>query len=136
MIMKILKKCLNRETIMYLLCGLLVTGLSFGLYFFSAWLGMGVAAANTVSTVISVVVAYLLNKVFVFRSESWDITVVFRELLAFCGGRVVTFLMETGLLVLSVEIMGLPNLPCKCFTAVMVVIGNYIISKWAVFKRK
>jgi putative flippase GtrA len=96
--------------------------------------GMGTAAANTVSTVIAVVFAFFINKFFVFRSASWVLKVVLREFAAFCLGRLATYLMETGLLVVMIDWMGWPSMICKGFTMVLVVVGNYIISKWAVFR--
>ena len=68
-----------------------------------------------------------------FRSASWAPAVLTREVAAFITGRLATYIMETLLLVLLVDVMDLPGFICKIFTSVLVVIGNYLISKKAVF---
>jgi putative flippase GtrA len=133
---KKLYSLLNRETVTYLIFGVLTTAVGFGTYWLFCEAGLDVVPANTLSSIIAVVFAFFTNKTFVFRAASWRPAVVAREFLSFCAGRLGTYLMETFLLWLMVDYIGLPNLPCKCFTMVLVVVGNYIISKWAVFRKK
>jgi len=126
-------KFCNRETISYLICGVLTTIVGFGVFLLCEVLGMHVALSNTISTIAAVIFAYFVNKIIVFRSESWSVKVLARELFVFFTGRFVTYIMETLLLILLVDVFGLPGFICKIFTSVLVVIGNYIISKKAVF---
>ena len=101
---------------------------------------------------ISVLVAYFLNRVTVFRSKGK----IFSELMKFAGARVLSFLIfEEGLFLLSVfictQITGLPsdttvftflNIPItyadimNIINLVFVVIANYIMSKILVFKKE
>lgn len=124
---------LNRETISYLICGILATVVSVGVFWICEASGLHVALSNTISTIATVIFAYFLNKTIVFRSKSWAPTVIAKEMATFIGGRLVTYILETALLVLLVDIMGAPGLICKIFTTVLVVVSNYLISKKAVF---
>lgn len=128
-----MSKFCNRETISYLICGVLTTIVGFGVFWLCEVSGMHVALSNTISTIAAVIFAYFVNKIIVFRSVSWSIKVLVRELFAFFTGRFATYIMETLLLILLVDVFGFPGFICKVFTSILVVIGNYIISKKAVF---
>lgn len=134
-IKKLILRSFNRETFTYVLFGGLTTLLGISLYWCLIWLGYGVILANTVSTVLAVLFAYITNKCWVFLSTSWHYKTLLRELITFCGGRLATYMGETVLLVLLVDRYKMPSLPCKLLTTVVVVIGNYIISKKAVFNK-
>ena len=134
MIQKI-KKLLNRETVTYLIFGGLTTLVGFGTYGLFSYIGMSVLFSQTLSSALAILFAFITNKLIVFESKSWDAKTVLRELASFCAGRLATFLIETGLLLLFVEKLGFPNLPVKCVTMVQVVVGNYVISKFAVFRK-
>ena len=134
MIKKILK-WVNRETVTYLIFGVLTTIVGFGTYWLFSKAGFTAAASNTFSSAIAITFAYFTNKKFVFKSDSWKALALIKEFIAFCVGRLATFLLETGILLLFVDLLKFPNLPCKCATMVLVVIGNYVISKFAVFKK-
>ena len=129
-----IKKLLNYETISYLICGVLTTLIGFGSFVLFVYTGFGTATANALSTVLAVLFAFFANKVFVFKSFSWSIKFVVGELIKFCSGRLVMFVAETLLLVLLVDVFGLSSVIMKAFTMTLVVVGNYCISKWFVFR--
>lgn len=131
--MRILKKLCNRETISYLICGLLTTIVGIAVFWICERAGFFVALSNTISTIGAVTFAYFANKIVVFRSTSWKPALLLKEIFAFITGRFATYVMETLLLVLLVDMMGFDGFICKLFTTVLVVIGNYFISKKAVF---
>ena len=129
-----IKKLLNYETVSYLICGVLSTVIGFGSFVLMVYAGFGVAVANSISTGLAVLFAYVTNKMFVFRSFNWGAKFVAAELTKFCSGRLVMFIAETLLLVLLVDILGFDSTIMKALTLVLVVIGNYCFSKWLVFK--
>ncbi len=105
-----------------------------------------------VGWIVAVVVAYILNRVTVFRSKGN----VVRELLSFAGARVLSFLvLELGLLYVMIWICelitGVPATSAmvmigsfaftydyfvKLINSVFVVIANYVMSKLMVFRKK
>jgi len=127
------KKFLNRETISYLICGGLTTVL--GVVAFELFGFLGTVMANTAATVIAVIFAFIVNKVFVFRSRRWEMGFLVAELLKFSGARLITFLGETALLKVLIDWVGVRGLYAKIFTAGLVIVGNYLFSKWLVFRK-
>lgn len=128
-----LSKYINRETVSYLICGGLATILSIAVFWLCQRAGLHVAVSNTVSTAVVVSFAYFANKIFVFRSNSWKLSTLAREIFTFLSGRLATYIGETLLLVLLVDMLNFPSFYCKIFTTVLVVLANYLISKKAVF---
>ena len=135
-------KCLNlynkfggRETLAYLIIGFITTVLSFALFQFCYYLWRSVVASNAVSAVIAVVFAFFANKVWVFRSTDFAIGRLAGEMVKFLAGRGVVWLAETALLYLLIDRLGMSEVYCKIGTTVMVVVMNYVISKWFVFKK-
>ena len=91
-----------------------------------------VSAANTVSWVVAVLFAFWINRGMVFRAEGGHL---WRELWQFAAGRLVSFfLFEQGLALLLVKV-GVPNVPNRIAILLFVVVFNYVISKFWIFKR-
>lgn len=148
---KLLSKLLNRETILYLIFGVLTTALNLAVF----WLmnkAVGEALAlvnNAVAFVVAVAFAYVTNKLFVFESKSWDSATLLKEIPSFVGARLFSFGLEELLLWLakdvlavgkySLAILGLTIgglMIAKILISVIVVILNYIFSKFFIFKKK
>lgn len=105
--------------------------------------------SNIVAWLISVIFAYVTNKLFVFESKSWEIKLVAKEVSSFFAARIFSFVVEeAGLFLLvdmlkmkeiTIEISGIAlsgNMIAKVFLAVIVVVLNYFFSKLVVFKKK
>ncbi len=105
--------------------------------------------SNAVSWVIAVAFAYVTNKIWVFKSKSWSVDVIKTEMPAFLSARVFSLILEEiGLWLmidifkfekfsfefLSVLITG--SLIAKLIMQVIVVLSNYIFSKFLIFKDK
>ncbi len=135
--MAIVKHILSdREIKAYLVCGLLTTILAYALYMLLSILGQNVFWSNTYSSAVALVFAFIVNKKFVFLSHEWHIKTLLTEVLKFGAGRFATYVMETVLLILLIEYMSLPEFLCKGFTMSLVIVGNYVISKLIVFRKK
>ena len=104
---------------------------------------------NIVAWFAAVVFAYITNKLWVFDSKSWAFKVVIKEISQFFLARVFSLAVEEGGLWLFVEIMEFDKLSfhllgfeftgkliAKILLAVIVVILNYIFSKFIIFARK
>lgn len=151
---KLLKKLLNRETILYLIFGVLTTLVDSAVFWIlNHWvLGTDYYILNqTVAFVAAVLFAYFTNKIFVFESRDWSGKVLFRELVTFFGGRIFSFLLSTLILIVAEEVFhaadyewritegfSLNGLEIVKYTLVTVlnIVLNYIISKRFVFKKK
>ena len=129
------KKFCNRETIAYLITGIVTTIVGLAVFWLCEQAGWHVALSNTVSVFSAIAFAFVPNKIFVFRSFSWAAKVLAKEIPAFFASRSLMFVLETALLVLLVDWFGLPGFVCKVFTTALVVVGNYVVSKYAVFRK-
>ena len=134
MIKKTLEKILNKETIRYIIFGGLTTLISIIVYTVCILAGLGVVAANTVSTIVAISFAFCVNKIWVFESKDMSVTTTRKELVKFLVGRGATYLIETGMLFALVEFMGLHPIICKYFTQAVIIVLNYLVSKFLVFK--
>ena len=65
---KLWKKCVNYETISYLICGVLTTVVDFASYTVFRKMSMGVGTSQALSWVAAVLFAYIVNKIIVFRN--------------------------------------------------------------------
>jgi len=61
---------------------------------------------------------------------------MWKEFLQFSGGRVSTGLLDVVMMILMVNLMHIDEGISKIFVSVLVVIGNYFISKLFVFNDK
>ena len=91
---------------------------------------------NVIAWVVAVAFAYLTNKPFVFRSHDWSAKTVVPELGKFLSCRIGSGVMETVIILVSVDILGGNKYLWKLLTNVLVVIVNYIGSKLLVFRKK
>lgn len=93
-----------------------------------------VTISNFVSVIISILFAYVTNKIFVFRSKCSNLHELVSEAMKFIGARLLTMVIEVGGVFLLVNIIGQDELIGKLETQVIVLVSNYIISKFLVFK--
>ncbi len=133
-IKELLKK--YRGEIIYLVFGVLTTLVNYLVYIPCLHYLKSASVSNSIAWVFAVVFAYLTNKPFVFESHDWSIEVVAPEFVKFIGTRVASWLVETGILFLTVDTLQWNGIVWKLITSVLVVILNYVGSKLLVFRRK
>jgi putative flippase GtrA len=127
----------HRELVLYIIFGVATTLVNYLVYFpLYNWFGLSGALSNALSWVVAVAFANLTNKPFVFQSNDWSAKTVFRELLKFVGCRVGSGAIETFLIFLTVDCLHWNGNVLKILTSVIVVILNYIASKWLVFRKE
>lgn len=125
------------DLITYLVFGVLTTVVNYLVYLpCYNLLALSASVSNMIAWVAAVAFAFLTNKPFVFRSHDWSREVVVPELVKFVGCRVGSGLLETGILLLAVDLLHWDGNIWKLVTSVLVVIINYVGSKLLVFKKK
>ena len=124
------------DIVTYLVFGVLTTVVNYIVYLPLFAMGFSAAASNAVAWVAAVAFAYLTNKPFVFRSHDWSMKTVLPELAKFVGCRVGSGVLETLILMVTVDILGWNGFVWKLVTSVLVVVLNYIGSKLLVFTKK
>lgn len=128
----------NPEVWNYLIVGLLTTLVSFIVYFavtrtfLDVSVPMELQIANIISWIISVAFAYVTNRIFVFKSKNKNI---FVEVTKFVGSRILSLLMDIGIMFLVVTVLSMSDIIGKLISQVVVIIANYVLSKLLVFKK-
>lgn len=130
-----IKRLLANEAIMYVIFGVLTTLINIISYEFFNTLGIQYLISNGIAFVLSIIFAFVTNKVYVFKSYSWQRDIIIKEGAAFVTARVITFLMDMALMVILVEMISVNDFMAKCLVNVIVIVLNYVISKWVVFKK-
>ena len=134
-IFELLKK--YEEIISYLFFGGLTTVVNYLVYLpCYNLLGISGAVSNVIAWIAAVAFAYLTNKPFVFKSHNWSAKTVLPELTKFVGCRVGSGLVETAIIFVTVDRLGLNGNVIKIVTSVLVVVLNYVASKLVVFRKK
>ncbi len=125
-----------QEVLTYLVFGVLTTVVNYIIYLpCYNLLGIPASVSNIISWAVAVVFAFLTNKPLVFRSHDWSMKTVVPEFLKFVGCRVVSGALETGSLLLTVDILHQNGNIWKLVTSVLVVLLNYAGSKLLVFRK-
>lgn len=149
MIKKIFLK--YKEVLLYVLFGVLTTLVNFIAFgAFSYILGDNFyLISNAIAWIISVVFAYITNKLFVFNSKSLAPKILLKEFSQFLVVRIFSFVIEEFGMWLFIDILGFDTysfekfgfkitgqIITKILLAVIVIIINYFFSKFLIFRKK
>lgn len=92
--------------------------------------------AEICAFIIAVVFAFITNKLFVFKSYNINIMNVFSELGMFVGARLITEGINFFIMWLMIDKKGCDEFTTKVIASVIVIVLNYIFSKFIIFKKK
>lgn len=133
-IIELIKK--YRELITYVFWGVATTLVNYVVYFACTKLfGIEYLISNVIAWMISVIFAFWVNKIYVFRSLDYDLKTMAREFSTFVSARILSGVLETGMLALFVEGMHFNDSVIKIVASVLVVIINYFLSKLVIFRK-
>ncbi len=147
----LLKKIVNKETVTYVFFGALTTLVNLVVFkvFDVFFEGEHYLITNTIAWVAAVAFAYITNKIFVFESKSWKFEVLAREVPSFLGARIASYFIEQAGLWFFVEILAFDEkvfsfvivklsgkIVAKLILGVLVVVINYVLSKFLIFAKK
>ncbi len=123
----------HREKINYLFFGGLTTLVNFLTYALLSSGEINKIVAEAVAWCAAVVFAFFTNKFLVFCQKSNQH--IIREFFGFFGARLLSGLVEIGGFSLLVSILGFNDWIVKILLSVFVVIANYVLSKFLIFKK-
>ena len=132
----------HREILVYLIVGGLTTLVSWAAKFLFNYFVYGGAAhpdgvQNTILSVVEnaagIAFAYPTNRAWVFQSKNPNLLA---EAGSFVGSRLVTMVLGWLTNLLLVNVLGVSVYVSTVIAAVLVIVGNYIISKLLVFRKK
>ena len=127
----------NTELVSYLFVGVATTVVNYVVYYIATrMLGMGVMAGTWTAWVFAVAFGYAANKAFVFKTHCETTAALVKEAVSFFAMRLVSLGMETVLMFVTVEVMGMNDLVMKLIVNLVVIIANYVFSKLFIFRKK
>lgn len=126
-----------RELLLYGIFGVLTTLINIVVYSLCYHqLGISNVASNVVAWILSVLFAFVTNKIWVFDSKSMEVSVLFKEAVSFFGCRLATGLLDLAIMYVTVDVMAWNSTLMKCISNVIVIVVNYIASKLVIFAHK
>lgn len=126
-----------RELVSYVFWGVATTVVNYVAYFLlSKGIQVHYLTSNIIAWAVSVLFAYFVNKLFVFQSKTWDRQVALRELWQMMASRLFTLGLETAILWIFVDMLHHNDIIVKIAANVVVVVTNYVLSKFIIFKKK
>ena len=123
---------LDRELILYVVFGAFTFFVNLISYFFFAnLLGINYLVSNAIAWFLSVLFAYVTNRIWVFESKSPNIL---KEMSLFFGGRIFSGVVDMLLMYTFIDLLVFDDTISKIVVQVIVIVLNYIFSKLIVFK--
>ncbi len=98
--------------------------------------GLNVYFSNLIAWLLSVLFAFITNKLFVFNSKDFTFKVFFKELVSFFFFRILSLGIDMAGMFICLESIKLSKLISKIIVNVIVIVANYIFSKLFIFKKK
>jgi putative flippase GtrA len=92
--------------------------------------------ANLCSIVLAILFAYVVNSRFVFQASCRNFREQLSMFLKFIGARLFSMVVEVVGVWLFAEVLSMPDFAGKLITQVVVLVLNYICSKFFVFTKK
>ena len=136
MLETLMKKLLNRETITYLIAGVLTTILNIVVFKGCNLIGIQYLVSNVIAWVVAVIFAFMVNKLYVFQSKSWVGAVVRKEFAAFISCRLLSLAFDMAFMLITVSYFHMNEDLATILSNFFVVVMNYVASKMFIFKDK
>lgn len=127
------------ELINYLIIGVLTTVVSLATYYLLTLTVLNASNAiylqisNIIAWLASVTFAYFTNRKFVFKVQNKS---NIREGINFYLSRISTLLIDMLIMYIFVSLLKFDNRIMKLITQIVIIILNYVLSKFIVFKNK
>ncbi len=99
-------------------------------------LGISNVVSNIIAWILSVLFAFVTNKIWVFESKSLKPSVLIKETITFFGCRLATGLLDLAIMYVTVDVMAYNSTLMKCISNVIVIVVNYVASKLIIFSKK
>ena len=129
----------NYETISYIFFGVLTTAVNYIVFFLMPRFesgGLDLVLANTAAWIAAVLFAFVVNKIFVFDSPSWNRGTVFREFFPFITARLLSLLFDDVFVWLTAGVFKWNEPLMKILSSIFVLLANYFASKFIIFRKK
>lgn len=119
------------EVIRYIIAGVLTTIISIISYNLFRNINIDYKISTILSWILAVIFAYFINKIFVFKKKNNDI----KEFINFVFARIISLIIEFISMLIMVDLISINDRLSKLMVQIIVLVLNYIFSKFFVFKK-
>lgn len=130
---KIIKTLYENSVVRYVFFGGCTTMVNLISFYVLRRLHTALQTANVISIILAILFAYVVNSRFVFQDKCDTLRDHIRPFCKFISARLATMVIEIAGVWLLVSFMGLNDMIGKFLTQFVVLILNYIFSKFFVF---
>ena len=124
-----------KEILWYGFFGVLTTLVNIISFYLLDKTGMNVYINNFIAWFLSVLFAFVTNKLFVFNSKSLDKKVIIKEIFSFFFFRILSLGIDMAGMYICISLMNLGKMLSKVLMNVIVIVANYVFSKIFIFKK-
>lgn len=119
------------EIIRYIIAGILTTIVSIASYNLLRNINIDYKICTILSWILAVIFAYFINKLFVFKSQKNNI----KEFINFILARLLSLFIEFIFMIIMVDLISINDRIAKLIVQFIVLVLNYVFSKFFVFKK-
>lgn len=130
---KLILRMYENDVIRYIFWGGCTTLVNLVSFYLMRLAGIPLMTANIISIILAILFAYIVNSRFVFHDscETWKDHI--QPFVKFISARLVTMVIEVGGVWLLAVVMGFQDMIAKFCTQFLVLVLNYIFSKFLIF---
>ena len=130
---QLIKKLYASSVVRYVFFGGCTTQVNLISFYVLRKLRVGLNIANVISIILAILFAYVVNSRFVFQDKCQTLADHIRPFCKFISARLMTMVIEVGGVWLLVAKLGMNDMVGKFATQFIVLILNYVFSKFFVF---
>ena len=133
---RIRSKFVNRETVSYVIFGVLTTLVDWISYAFLR-IPLGYRTATILSQLFAILFAYVTNKLFVFENFNFHLKYLIKEMASFFACRLFTAAFTYVAMIVLVDGLGIrQDMLCRMGVSVISLALNYVFSKLIIFRKR
>lgn len=122
---------LNKEIFRYVIVGAGTTLINFTTHYFCrSVLLLDVQTSIIIAWFLSVVFAYLFNKVYVFESKTNNLNTLGKEIGLFFSSRGLSLVLEIVMMSILIDSLSWNEGVSKLITQLFILVANFVFSKW------
>lgn len=123
-----------REVLLYLVFGGLTTLINIISFYILRKLNIKIYTSNVIAWILSVLFAFITNKLFVFESKNKKAKENVKEVISFFFFRVLSLIFDMAFMYVMIQIFTANEMFSKVISNILVIILNYLFSKLFIFK--
>lgn len=126
-----------KDVIPYAVFGVLTTIINWVVYKLTyGIIGISNVPSTCIAWLLAVVFAFITNKLWVFNSKSFEKNILTKEAIKFFSARIMTGILDVAIMWLTVDALHWNADFWKIVSNIVVIIINYVASKFVIFKKK